>query len=327
MIATPRWLPDLQYPRWKQWYNTKTWLSPVVTHLEAHLPKSGRNLIELNFANRPWLTGNPAPARATTEDFILEHPYYMLSGTTTTLDSLVGPDMYNMPLKMDRDIRNMDLSYAVGNNDLMFRCLAFKHVFTFVNYNKHALEIYYQVGPTGTPFENLAALGTPHLDMEGAPAMKFTVPGVLDTGDKGVKKSLILAEKMSDIFPLAYQQRAGVSGSTAGTASSSGTPWVSVNSSLTDSNYATMPPHQAAGTTSTGTQVALPPSLKVRFNHKLQVPFGIAAAATTDTNALGEFTGTGFHLHVDSSWLVDIVNITGAHVGHPGEKAYPSQVA
>lgn len=322
--AAPRWLPDLHYPRWKKWYSSTSWLSASTDGQDAHQPQGGRHLTAFTYCARDWHATTP-PARALNSNYYLEQPWYMLAGTSTVQDELCGVDYGNLPLRMAHDIRTLATQSDAGSAALKARVLAFKHTFTFVNFNKHALEIYYEVLPTAYEENTYDDTNAPHPDLSVGQLNKLVIPGVLDSGDKAVRRHLEISDKMASLFPSAYDKDPLVSMPTGAAGSEDPSAWLGMRYSTTANMIETDPPYVQASGSALATDLGVTPSVRIRFWHRLQIPIG--GTATAGDSTAGEFTGTGFFVHVSGNWLVEMVNTASESSYHPGEKAYPDQVA
>ncbi len=333
-LVPAKWMPDLRYPHWKKWYNTKTWMGASTDDQGGHLVRGGRHLTDVNQARRLWTRDSPGAARTVGSLIDLTTPYYMLAGTDLTNDTLVGMDYHNPPLQLAQDMgafidMNLAGTLAETHSAMVFRVLAVKHIITFQNFNRFPLEIFYAILPTGYNVNVTSSSTVPHEDMEGSGMRKFVIPGVRDVGDKSMKKELEIAFSLPEIFPWAYAKEAGHTNSDA-TTSVDNSPWVVINkdSGSTDSWYSTVPPGQITANIQDPDLAVYQaiPSLNLRMFSKLQIPLNVGVTTEAEGTG-GDVTTNNFYIHWDSSWLCEMVS-RHRHTGqaHPGPKAYPSQV-
>ena len=90
MVSRARWLPKLDYPRWKKWYTTTTYHSEAANGLVPYTFPSGVNREILAFARRQYADATTPPARTVGTIVDLTTPAYMLASNTAANDSLVG---------------------------------------------------------------------------------------------------------------------------------------------------------------------------------------------------------------------------------------------
>ena len=336
MLVPAKYLPNLRYPHWKKWYNTKTWLSNSSDHYNPFETGAGRHIFAANSAKRDWHEGT-VPARSVINYTVKEQgidlttPAYMLAGSdvsNTTGDTLVGLDYFNPPIEMAHDVfslgQNKNAGVLAGMN-LLGRVQAINHTFTIVNYSRFPLEVYYAVLPFGSPFTDIEAASAPHADLEGRQYRKIVVAGVRDAGDKGARRDIKISANLASIFPNVYDIGPMAHGST----SVSGVGgWFGLLDTVTSSIMVTEPPGQSDVTTAYDRSSAHDqniPALMCRFYAKLQMPMNIGiTSAQTDATG-GDLTINSWTLHADMNWLVEMVNVAGQGEIHPGEQAYPDQ--
>lgn len=333
-VSKARWMPDLGHPRWKRWYSTQTYLSESSAKLLPVILPSGLNRKRILFATRDYDNLGAAPARNTTSEIDLTTPAYMLTGTETDEalqggDTLVGLDYYNPPLQMMRDIEVLQDRYTVGDTGVksaVARVLAINHRFTFINYNKHPVEIYYAIVPTGFGFTDTDAFNTtgPANDLRESQYRKIVIPGVLDSGDKGVTKTLDIALSLPKLFPEAYMvPPTQVHNPSKTVQPENNSPWFSVRAATRP--YDTCPPGQSTYNLQNNDEdQGAMPGLKMQLLGNLQtgVQVGSSSALSITT---GTMDTNGVVVHARMNWLVDMVNLLQRSRWHQGSKAYPSQ--
>ncbi len=57
------------------------------------------------------------------------------------------------------------------------------------------------------------------------------------------------------------------------------------------------------------------------------MPHNIGTTSFEVAASGGDLTTNSYTMHADMSYLVEYINVTSALTAHPGEGAYPSQVA
>jgi len=196
LVTKPRWMPDLKYPRWKKWYSTSTWLSPVTTTLNAHTLPSGMHIGTIQCAVRDYANSATAPTRRLSSSSVdtgidITTPAYMLAGTEPSDvfgDTVVGLDHYNPPLEMAHDIASMFQMYGGGETTtqpfISARVLAINHKITFINYNIHPVKIWYAILPVGWEFESLNSTTTPSADPKNSQYRSIVIPAVMGSDDR-----------------------------------------------------------------------------------------------------------------------------------------------
>ncbi len=348
IMAKSRPMPDLNYPRFHKWYNTSTNISSALAQYIGHDASAGRNFRNVDWCRREWHATAP-PTRIVTPfsptvAIDLTTPFYMLGGTAgntaATEDTLVGPDYYNPPIRLSKDILALQqISDTVTANAraIFMRVKAIKHRFTFTNYSRFPLEVYYTVLPIGYKFQSLsdAAGGEflPHSDMSINSYKKIVVPAVQDVNDRGQKRAIDLGMNLVKLWPEAYLLPPGtqMTATTAAGSANSNSPWISMlPGTSTESQYVNIPPGQiqddAFGTPDLASNRPVA-GLRLQWFAKLQNPRDLGFTKETNTNADGDFTGTNYDVHWNASWLCDIAKTTNHGSVHNGEKAYPNVVA
>lgn len=344
-MVKARRLPDLFFPRWQKWYNTKTWCSSATASYQGHAVSGGRNFQPTLFAQRLWDDVTP-PARVATSfssqtgAMDLTTPFYMLADSTAAgEDTIIGPDYCNLPIEMNRDLealnRYSQLDTQEGSSStagLYVRTLAIKHKFTFVNHSRFPLEIFYTVKQIGNLFNVLATDGNSiHDDMTMFTHRKFVVPAIQDASDRGTKKTLDLAINMKTMFPDSYLVPPGTSmtDATGNPPISSRSPWILTKPG--DGSQAVLtnkPPGQFA-TNHLGVPTAgdLPRAgLRMQWWAKLQEPRDVGIT-TEGSSTEGDYVGNNYDVHANCSWLMDMMRTNILDRRHTGEKAYPDQTA
>ncbi len=340
-------VPDLRYPHYLGWYRTIVPLSSDETIYTGHAVTAGRNITDVPFASRPWHSTTP-PARnasvfGTNVAMDITTPFYMLASTLGSVagveDTVVGPDYYNLPLRLNQDLEAMNALALVdesGQEPMYIRTVALKHKFHFTNFSRFPLEIYYTVLPIGYAFDPLSSpAGTNTImdDMSGHQNYKkIVVPAVRDAADRGKKKTIDLAISLKSMFPDAYDMVPGpeLTGTTSASSTHSRSPWIAVRpGATTESVMTNIPPGQIANSNWTSPVVAnaLPHAgLRMQWYARLQNPrdLGITGDAA---GTGGDYVGNNYDVVADCSWKVEIIRLTSFNRAHTGEKAYPSQVA
>ena len=342
MLVPARPLPDFNYPHWKKWYNTKSWLSNLVGQYTPFQVEAGMHIHAANSMERLWHETTP-PTRNVlnytvgTGGLDLTTPCYMLAGTEATDntlgDTLIGLDYANVPLAMAHDVSALAASKLIVSgttHSLWARVLAINHTFTVVNYSRFPLEMYYAVLPHGTVFKDIEAKTVPHADLGNSQYRKIVIRGVRDAGDRGSRKDIKIAANLQQLFPHAYDMPPGMHSGDA-TDELGPSAWFALqNTHATAATIATSPPGQLidtlrfSNTAATDLQV---PALKCRFYGKLQFPMNIGTTGFTAAPTGGDTDNNSYTIHSDMSWLVEYVNMNQLENIHPGEKAYPDQVA
>lgn len=345
IMVKPRQMPNLNYPRFTKWYNTIVPISSNTAHYEGHEVKAGRNFNSVAWARRQWHVSTP-PSRtssifdASTSAVDITTPFYMLAGTTgntaSTEDTIVGPDYCNLPIQMHHDIKTMDTQSStveVNSRALFMRVLAINHKFTFQNWSRFPLEVYYTVLPIGFKFPILQSIFDPHPDMSKLSFKKIVVPAVRDVGDRSKKTTIDLSMNLQKLWPEAYLLPPGtqMTGTTAASSANSNSPWITLipgNTSVCE--MANIPPGQIADDSfGTPDLTANRPvaGLRLQWWAKLQNPRDLGSTTETNDASGGDYTGTNYDVHWSASWLTDIIRTTNDEQPHTGEKAYPNTVA
>lgn len=332
-----KWLPDLRYPNTKKWYNTKTWICESVADALAYSPPTGRHIEDVNMARRLWTTDTAAATRTaawsdTFQGLDLTTPAYMLAGTGDTDDTLVGLDFVNAPKQMVDDITALNAINDITNGTntrLWMRVLAVNHKFSFINFSRFPLEIFCTMVNVGLSMDSLLSTTAPHDDITSSQYKILTIPGNLDVGDNGVKRTWDVKFDLKRLFPDEYEKQPQHHGGDATTDHAS-SPWVGLQTGNLPT-YSSLPPGQAtAYTPEDPNEQALItiPSIRLKFFCKLQIPLQLGSASAGTHGSTGEVTDLrGFLLHADMSWLVNYYHTRKTVVDHPGLKAYPLQTA
>lgn len=327
-LVPARKMPNLQYPRFTKWYTTKTWISSATNKFQPMHVTSARDMVRWECARRVFDAAGATRSQLQADDrdgYDLTTPYYMLANTDAGFDALIGPDYKNVPLDMAQDavalasmsIDNQDL----GNiNNIRTRTLAFKHVFDFVNYSRHPLEVFYTVVPAGYDIPDLNSyLTAPLEDLSHSGYTKMTIPGVTDAGDKGVKRSINLAMNLVKMFPEQYQLDPTI----VPLENINYSPWRRLDRNT--GNFTTTPPGQED--VNVTTDEAAVPSLRLRWYAKLQLPV-YTNISVDPTVGAGDVTGlNGYTVYATSSWLQEFARPEARGKPHPGTYAYPDQTA
>ncbi len=346
LIVQPRKMPDFSHSRYHKWYTTSTYISSQETKYAGHVVSGGRNFQPTQFANRQWHTSAP-PTRVNTAfnatvAMDLTTPFYMLADTagagSVIEDTVVGPDYYNLPIRLNQDIIAMNAiqeSSTATQRALMMRVLAIKHQFTFTNWSRFPLEVYYSVLPIGYDFPIIAAAADIHVDMTKLAFKKIVVPAVRDVGDRAQKSTIDLAMNLKKLWPNAYSLPPGPNMSSttiAGSTEEAYSPWISlVPGATTSSVMLNVPPGQVNDDrwgTPDLTQNGPRCGLRMVWYAKLQQPrdIGVTTESAGDPSG-GDYTGANYDVHAKCAWLVDLIRTHSHATNHTGEKAYPNQVA
>ncbi len=342
IMVKARPMPDLMYPRFQKWYSTSTWIGSIATKYKGHAVSGGRTMQPTFFANRAWSLITP-PARSavafdTTVAMDLTTPFYMLAdtiGSGVGEDTIIGPDYYNLPIKLHQDLAAMGQLSKISTDNfrpMFMRVLAIKHQFTFINYSRFPLEIFYSVLPVGHQWNGISGT-TPHNDMVTHTFKKIVVPATRDAGDKGQKATIDLSMNLKALFPEAYDLPPGpeMTSTTAALSVQSTSPWISLDPGATTvSVMRNIPPGQIADDShstpdfATSKPVA---GLRLQWYGKLQQPRDVGTTTEDTDHTGGDFTGNNYDVHCKAAWLVDMCKVSNLDLAHTGEKAYPSQVA
>ncbi len=328
--APCKYLPDLSHPRWKRWYSTKTYFSQSTTDLVVYAAPSAQNLAKMTFARRNYADAAAAPARSTSDDMDITTPAYMLAGTNAALltgDELVGLDYFNPPLNMKQDLEMLGTMNQVDQADsarMFSRVLAINHKFTFINYNKHPVKIYYSMLPTGWTFDDLDAPTTPQDDLSRSSYRSIVIPAVQDQNDRGVTRDLKVSMTMSTIFPEAYEHPPMTRGGALTTEDMS-SPWIGTTDQARA--YITSPPGQITNFYQTTVQQdKQAPGLNMRFYMQTMSGINVGVPSTT-TAAEGLLTTNGVVMMGAMNYLVEHSLVRPLNKAHSGSKAYPLQTA
>ncbi len=346
MLVPAKKLPDLNYPHYKKWYNTKSWLSSDASIYQGFATRAGQHMSPCEPIIRGW-GSSTTPTRASVDyssssitAIDLTTPCYMLAGTSVSDlvgDALVGLDYYNPPLLMAQDIialgasrETYDATTPLGA--LFGRVLAINHTFTFVNYSRFPLEIFYAVLPYQAPYVNIESLTQPHEDLQNSQYRKIVVRGVRDAGDRGAKRDVKITANLQQIFPDAYDMPPAMHGGNVVAEAGEG-PWFSCRDGTggTVSMFGTVPPGQSLLAVNPHTvseaPAVYPPALSCRIYTKLQMPYNLGTTVWETAPDGGDMTINSYTVHTDMSWLVEYINTSSKNNVHPGEEAYPNQTA
>lgn len=343
-MVKARPMPDLMYPRWQKWYNTSTYISNQVTTYKGHDVTAGRNFLTTVIAERIWHNATP-PARTATafgrvDAVDITTPAYMLAGTSggtaSTEDTLVGLDYCNVPIRMFKDVQALDVhSDTNGANagNLFTRVLALKHRFTFSNFARFPLEVYWSLLPVGHVFPTPTGIFEPHVDIMAQTYNKIVVPAVRDANDRSQKRTIDIDINLKKLWPMEYAMRPGVNmtGTTAAASTVDGnSPWMATHFSTTSATLRNFPPGQLAddskSTPDFGTSGPTC-GLRLQWFAKLQNPRDLGFTTEDADHAGGDFTGNNYDVHASMGWLVDFMRQGVEPLIHAGEKAYPSTAA
>lgn len=337
-------MPDLRHPRFTKWYTTSTYLSSELAKYKGHAVSGGRNFQPTQFAQRLWNVSTP-PARietsfGTTNAMDLTTPFYMLAdtagGTASTEDTIVGPDYYNLPLKLHQDLAAMGQVSKLDTDlfrPMFMRVLAIKHKFTFTNYSRFPLEIFYSVLPVGYQWNGISGAFSPHDDMTNHTFKKIVVPAVRDSGDRSQKSTIDLAMNLKSMFPAAYMMPPGpdMTGTTQAASTLSTSPWISLAPGATTvSVMRNFPPGQLTSDAHSSPDFvsAVPVAgLRMQWYAKLQQPRDIGITTEDELFTGGDYIGNNYDVHVQAAWLVDLIKVSHLDTIHTGEKAYPNTAA
>ena len=329
LYVRPAAFPNFSHPNRKGWFRTVTSFAPSVTANGPYISASGANVEPVTFATRVW-NKSTAPARTTPNSLDLTTPGYMLAGTDTTQDSVVGIDHYYPPLELSRFIRVSAYGDVSDEpNSTFIRTLAVQHHFKIRNFSRFPLCIYYAVFPLGYEPEDLNT-ASPLQDLSHSAYKKITIPGVGDAGNKPRTGDINITMNLEKLFPEAYELPPEMKGGdTTAAADNSESPWVRVSDNHIASQYITCPPGQSVQDTLSDTAVLdkpHSPALRLKMYSKLDTSMylgdtlvGTATGGDTDTN--------GFTINASMNWLVNYVNMVQNTTGHIGTKAYPDQTA
>lgn len=338
-------MPDLMYPRYEKWYNTTTYISSSLSTYLGHAAAAGRNFTTPSVAQRLWHVNTP-PARILTpfsavDAVDITTPAYMLAGLQVTdpetfEDTLVGLDYANPPLKMQKDIASLDQAFdtLIANGATLFgRVLAIKHKFTFSNFSRFPLEVYWAILPVGHIWTTPTGLFQPHVDIMSQNYSKIVVPAVRDANDRSQKRTIDIAVNLKKLWPNEYNMRPGVnmSGTTAGGSSgNSNSPWFGLHNSTTSAIIRNFPPGQVADDSKSTPDLNVAGAtcgLRLQWFAKLQNPRDLGFTTEDADHSGGDFTGNNYDVHANMSWLVDMMRVGLHPLIHQGEKAYPSTAA
>lgn len=330
-----RRFPNIIYPRFEGWYTNWTWLSPATGKNQLFQAQGGENWTPLTWGYRAQSTTN-ASARSLSGLFYPAWPYERLTGSDGDNDSIVGIDHMHMPLDLYQDLdvwsranwksTQLDSSTMIG----MIRTLAWKHTFTIGNNSKHTLIIAYRAVPD-YGINSDTFVSTQINDMRRQGFTYVTIPGVMDSGDKTIRRSFTITQNMakdlSEFYVNNYDTR------DLNTSTDSITPWQSFRMPGTDvvnpitggNPYLATPTYGEAGVGSYDSPFSVP----IQIFAKYLVPVNVGTSTTGGSG--GELTGTGFSIHVSSAWKMDWLQRTeGVPLVYPVDagpriKAFPSQ--
>lgn len=339
LMVKPKPMPNLRYPRFQKWYNTTTWISSDDGTYKGHVVSGGRTFQDTKFANRAWHLDTP-PTRSNaafdgTVAMDLTTPFYMLAGTDgsgSAEDTIIGPDYYNMPLRLSQDLAAMNKISKLNTANfrpMFMRVLAISHKITFVNHSRFPLEIYYTVLPIGYQFNTLSGTA-PHNDMTAHTFKKITIPAIRDAGDRSQKSTIDLVMSLKKMFPSEYELSPGpqMTSTDSDLSVDSASPWISVDpEATTNSMYRNIPPGQIANDSHSTPDFAVTKptaGLRLQWYGKLQQPRDIGFTTEASATA-GDYVGNNYDVHANCSWLVDMVKVAHLDVVHLGERAYPNQ--
>lgn len=343
IMVAPRPMPDFSYPHFVKWYSTSTWISSSASKYAGHVVSAGRNFQESKLAQRLWHQDTP-PARIeadfdATVAFDLTTPYNMLADTAGATadveDTIIGPDYYNLPIKLNQDLEALNaisILDATDRRPIYIRVNAIKHTFTYTNYSRFPLEVYYTVLPIGYLFNVISSAATIHDDMKTHTFKKIVVPAVRDAADKGQKAEINLSMNLKQMFKHEYEILPGpqTTSTTAVLSVDSSSPWIHCVPGNTTSNVTrNIPPGQIANDAFGTHDLAsahLTAGLRLQWYAKLQNPRDLGVTTEGSATA-GDFVGNNYDLHVQSAWMVEVYKGANYDRPHTGEKAYPSQVA
>ncbi len=337
-------MPDLMYPRFQKWYNTSTYISSMTDSYNGHMCRAGRNFTSTIIAERLWHTNTP-PARsanvhANNTAIDLTTPAYMLAdtagGTAVTEDTVIGLDYCNLPIRLHKDLAALEVhsdGNQANNVNYFMRTLAIQHKFTFVNYSRFPLEVYWAILPAGHLFPVPTGSFEPHVDIMAQTFKKVVVPAVRDANDRSQKSTIEVAVNLKKLWPHEYDIAPGQNMSSttqAASANHANSPWLSLAPAATTvAVIRNFPPGQTnTDAHSTPDFVSDGPTcgLRMQWFAKLQNPRDLGS--TTEGNSTeGDFVGNNYDVHASMSWLMDIMRVGQFPQIHTGEKAYPSTTA
>lgn len=326
----PKPFPDYGYPHHKGWVNTKTNFSSDTTEAVMYEANSALNNDRISFGVRKWSAAT-APARTTVQALDLTTPAYMLAGTDTAKDSLVGLDYFNPPMKLMAHYFGVNGSvYDLGVLSQSFtRTLAINHKFHFTNFHRFPLKVYYTVFPSGFEPPNLNSTD-PVQDMTNSAWQCKVIPAVTDRGDRGRSGTLNIAQNLQRLYPNAYEKTPLQASSTQDTAANhEAAAWFQSDATTTSSCYVSCPPGQRDQET---ISVSAPnpdgpnPALFIKMFAMYDFPIHMGSTATSAPSG-GTIDTAGFTIEADMNWLVEHVTPRRDIKNHPGNKAYPSQAA
>ncbi len=332
----PLWNVDNTYPRRKGWHNTKTYWSPNVTGVTSTFPiPSSRHIASIIPCRRQWNTGG-INARTTSyasdyDGIDLTTPCYMLAGTDTTSDNLVGLDYNNLPITLDKKVREMALLWnPEPDTDLhpnSLRVLAINHELTLMNYSRFPMEIYYELLPMGYQFDVFTTTSAPMPDLTYSALNKVVIPGVRDAGDKANTRTIKIAGNLRDMFPFSYDMNPGFH-SSSGATGTQGSPWIIFNPETVTPELKTRPPGQQIGDPADDISVGQVqyPGLQMRMYGRIQGNFDMGSTAE-GAGSGGTVVVNSLEIHANMNWLVETMVNARHPVAHPGGRAYPNQTA
>lgn len=338
------------YPRFEAWCSNDTWLCNSTAFLTPYSVPSGQHAATLSFAQRAYGTG-AAPARSTTNKLFLGWPYEKLAGTTltdATGDTLIGPDFYHLPYRLHAAIAEWASVHTrrLTDEGLMegyIRCLAYKHTFTFYNYNRHTMRLYYRVnenwGGTSNLFESIMTSGAP-VELHRYNVAHVDIPGVLDSGDQPKRMQLVLKRNMAGMYPEIYKVDPDDGHTVVSPQTQSWVPMSPLthqNTSITNQIVLTPLQLKTVEPDDTLTTGFEDPASKLAHNVQFAARLltGLNVGVTDATVGTGGSVATnGLMVHMTSAWKMEWMAARGA-VGigqdlynrNQRAKAYPDQAA
>lgn len=333
-----RRFPNIIHPRFEDWYENWTWLSPTSTTNNLFTARGGANWTPLAFARRAHADDNTS-SRTTSYLFFPAWPYERLAGSSTTSDSIVGTDYMHLPMKLYRDLdtwsrANWNYAQMDSVNILGYlRTLAWKHTFTIGNNSKHTLIIAYRAVPDYTLDSYTDITDSAIYDMRGRGFKYITIPGVEDSGDRTKRASFTITQNMAHDLKEYYGNQSDMNDyySTLQPRYSPWTPLRLPGTSTLNPVKGPIPfmenPNTGEAPIGTHAQVFSTP---IQMYAKYVVPVDVGVTSTGGT--AGELTGNGFSIHVSSIWKMEwIQRVMGRPLQYdvttgPRIKAFPSQV-
>lgn len=327
LLVRPKAYPNFDHPRHQGWFSTSAYIGASTITATGQSAGSGANPVQADFAQRDWAVGT-APARIVKPFLDLTTPAYMLAGTNSSTDSVIGLDYHSPPLKMAKYVQAMDQIIDAGNSGLATlyqRVKAINHGFTVHNYSRFPLKLYYSVYiPEFEPPD--ISEGTPMQDQTYGAYRCVVVPPVKDAGDRASKRSFTISQNLEKLFPDQYELTPYTHNGNV-TTERSPSPWMLVDVTTGNSMYRTCPPGQlSVDTLDVGVQktIAVAPRLQLKMYAKLEFPVHMGQTAESGATG-GEITTNNYYIQADMSWLVESVNTASQIRNHPQTKAYPDQ--